>query len=335
MSGHLRPPSHATPMIRTLDYMQQRGRHPGRLIATMAVATLASTLSPATAPPPATAHAPADTSVDSSPSLTTPALPSPALTLPVDPDSAIQAIPHRYAGYESTFDVFVGPVDRSRPVGAMFYFDGDKADEALLSYNKPLFVAAMTQTAAAHNLVFIPVHTPLTYDLEGPEYLWWDIRDKGDFARDVAQQAVRMLHLDPRHLWFTAFSGGAEMVMSELLSHDRDWIKGGGAVVMGGGVAEYGVEPAGAATPDLRLLWVAGDMDGELEPLGDEWSAQLAARAGFQSYSDAGFRHLSFLTLPGQDHGYDIAGVVDMGMARVDPMPPHLSESTRNLAQTP
>lgn len=234
---------------------------------------------------------------------------------------AIRDVPHRYAGYQATFDIYIGALDRSRPVGALFYFDGDKADETLLSYNNPAFITAMTHAASTHNLVFIPVHTPVTYGLEGPEYVWWDIRDKGDYARDLAQRAIRLLGVDTHHLWFAGYSGGAEMVMSELLSHDRQWIQGGGAVVMGGGVAEYGVEPATNAAHTLRLLWTVGDRDGEPTPVAGQWSAQVAARSGFQAYSDAGFRYLSFLTLPEQGHAYDIASVVEMGLERMDPAP--------------
>lgn len=230
------------------------------------------------------------------------------------------AVPYESSGYSDVYDIYVGNVDRSRPIGALFYFTGDVDYESDAKYYDASFISEMTDFAATHNLAFIAVHTPSAPTDPLDYFNWWDTPAKGDFARDLVRSALASYQIDRNHVWLTGYSGGAEMVMSELMAHDVDWLSGGGAIVMGGGDAVSGVDvPQTDQIANLPLLWVVGEDDGEPIPDELDWSARFAATKGYQEYLQAGFTNAQIELLPDQDHSYDIAAVIETGLTQLDP----------------
>ena len=174
----------------------------------------------------------------------------------------------------------------------------------------------LTATASKYNLIVVIVHTPSRENDPLDFYNWWDTSAKGDYARDLVKNVIDQYHIDRSRIWLTAYSGGADMVMSELVAKNQNRFTNGGVVVMGGGNAEYGVEkPNNSDASNMPLLWVIGDEDGDDEPSEFDWSAKVAAYSGWKQYREAGFTNTDVIELPDQDHNYDIAAVIKLGLA--------------------
>ena len=135
--------------------------------------------------------------------------------------------------------------------GVLFYFDGDhlsRVGSRLLRRASPLR-AELAQVAADFNMLSVPVLSPGS--LREPHltdtgsyappltYNWWvRARSNGRMVRALIEEIALAYGVDMSRVWLAGYSGGAEFLSYELLSHDIDWIRGGGATFIGGGGAD-------------------------------------------------------------------------------------------------
>ena len=227
--------------------------------------------------------------------------------------------------------------------GVLFYFDGDhlsRVGSRLLRRTSPLR-AELAQVAAEFNMLSVPVLAPGS--LREPRvkdtgpyappltYNWWvRARSNGRMVRALIEEIALAYKVDMSRVWFAGYSGGAEFLSYELLSHDIDWIRGGGATFIGGGGADgvpARVREQAALNPSshehLLMSWHVGVLDGR-SPSGirrmatsaeGSWSARIAAQEGSALYEGLGSRTLLQVT-PGRGHtGYPIASLVGADLA--------------------
>lgn len=227
--------------------------------------------------------------------------------------------------------------------GVLFYFDGDhlsRAGSRLLRRASPLR-AELAQVAAEFNMLSVPVLSPGS--LREPHltdagsyappltYNWWvRARSNGRMVRALIEEIALAYGVDMSRVWLAGYSGGAEFLSYELLSHDIEWIRGGGATFIGGGGADgvpAQVRERAALNPSshehLLMSWHVGVLDGR-SPSGrrrmatsaeGSWSARIAVQEGSAFYEGLGARTLLQVT-PGRGHtGYPIASLVGADLA--------------------
>ena len=191
-----------------------------------------------------------------------------------------------------------------RAPGLLLYFDGDhisRAGSRLLRRT-----------------------SPLTYN-------WWvRARSNGRMVRALIEEISLAYGVDMSRVWLAGYSGGAEFLSYELLSHDIDWLHGGGATFIGGGGADgipARVRERAALSPSshehLLMSWHVGVLDGRspsarrrmATSTEGSWSARIAAQEGIAFYEGLGARTLLQVT-PGRGHtGYPIASLVGADLA--------------------
>lgn len=227
--------------------------------------------------------------------------------------------------------------------GVLFYFDGDhlsRVGSRLLRRDSPLRTE-LAQVAAEFNLLSVPVLSPGSLreprladgDSYAPPltYNWWvRARSNGRMVRALIEEIALAYKVDMSRVWLAGYSGGAEFLSYELLSHDIDWIRGGGATFIGGGGADgvpVRVRERAALNPSshahLLMSWHVGVLDGR-SPSGrwrmatsseGSWSARIAVQEGSAFYEGLGARTLLQVT-PGRGHtGYPIASLVGADLA--------------------
>ena len=227
--------------------------------------------------------------------------------------------------------------------GVLFYFDGDhlsRAGSRLLRRTSPLR-AELAQVAAEFNMLSVPVLAPGSLreprlkdtDSYAPPltYNWWvRARSNGRMVRALIEEIALAYKVDMSRVWLAGYSGGAEFLSYELLSHDIDWIRGGGATFIGGGGADgvpARVREQASLNPSshehLLMSWHVGVLDGR-SPSGrrrmatsaeGSWSARIAVQEGSAFYEGLGARTLLQVT-PGRGHtGYPIASLVGADLA--------------------
>lgn len=227
--------------------------------------------------------------------------------------------------------------------GVLFYFDGDhlsRVGSRLLRRTSPLR-AELAKVAAEFNMLSVPVLSPGS--LREPRltdagsyappltYNWWvRARSNGRMVRALIEEIALAYGVDMSRVWLAGYSGGAEFLSYELLSHDIDWIRGGGATFIGGGGADgvpERVRERAALNPSsherLLMSWHVGVLDGR-SPSGrrrmatsaeGSWSARIAVQEGSAFYEGLGARTLLQVT-PGRGHtGYPIASLVGADLA--------------------
>lgn len=233
--------------------------------------------------------------------------------------------------------------DSESAPGVLFYFDGDhlsRAGSRLLRRTSPLRTE-LAQVAAEFNMLSVPVLSPGSLreprlkdaDSYAPPltYNWWvRARSNGRMVRALIEEIALAYGVDMNRVWLAGYSGGAEFLSYELLSHDIDWIRGGGATFIGGGGADgvpARVRERAALNPSsherLLMSWHVGVLDGR-SPSGrrrmatsaeGSWSARIAVQEGSAFYEGLGARTLLQVT-PGRGHtGYPIASLVGADLA--------------------
>jgi hypothetical protein len=166
----------------------------------------------------------------------------------------------------------------------------------------------MAAEAAKKNMIMVPVITP---DKKGG-ITWWEDADRnGDYFRALAGTLIGKYKLDARRIWFHGYSGGAEFITYELLADRQDWIKGGGATIVGGG-GYTGMETAApAAVKKMKLHWICGSRDGRGGTSLKTWSALGSAKSAEKKYKSLGFTNTKMTILPGVTHyTYDMPKLI-------------------------
>ena len=227
--------------------------------------------------------------------------------------------------------------------GVLFYFDGDhlsRVGSRLLRRTSPLR-AELAQVAAEFNMLSVPVLSPGSLreprltdtDSYAPPltYNWWvRARSNGRMVRALIEEIALAYGVDTSRVWLAGYSGGAEFLSYELLSHDIDWLHGGGATFIGGGGADgipARVRERAALSPSshahLLMSWHVGVLDGRspsarrrmATSAEGSWSARIAAQEGIAFYEGLGARTALQVT-PGRGHtGYPIASLVGVDLA--------------------
>ena len=195
--------------------------------------------------------------------------------------------------------------------------------------------------AAEFNMLSVPVLSPGSLreprltdgDSYAPPltYNWWvRARSNGRMVRALIEEIALAYGVDTSRIWLAGYSGGAEFLSYELLSHDIEWIRGGGATFIGGGGADgvpVRVREQAALNPSshehLLMSWHVGVLDGRSPSARrrmatsseGSWSARIAVQEGSAFYESLGARTLLQVT-PGRGHtGYPIASLVGADLA--------------------
>lgn len=230
-------------------------------------------------------------------------------------------------GMQSSYHIYTDGIDRFKPVGVVFYFGGDywKTSETWVHNPGGSQLKAMAAQARKKNMILVVPISP-DKNASGDGITWWENIDKnGQYFRALKDSLIKNYGLDTTRVWLAGYSGGAEFITYEVLADQQNWIRGGGATIIGGGGAN-GVQTApNAAVRKMPLTWHAGSKDvvGDTNP--PEWSAKAAAAQGQKVYKNAGFGRAALHTLQGVDHyGYNQPALIGQDLKAV----PNVSGTT-------
>ena len=205
------------------------------------------------------------------------------------------------ASTTSQYHVYAEGVDFSKPVGVVFYFDGDywRNDQSKV-YDPSGELAQMAASAAAQNMLFVPVISPDTNRYDAG-VTWWENMDRnGEFFRSFASSFIAANGVDSSNVWTMGYSGGAEFITYELNTKPQTWRNGGGSIMVAGGGLDEGTPSA--ALKSQPMFWYANSNDGSGETYPQTWSARGAVEGGYNAYRNAGYTNASATVLNGSGH---------------------------------
>ena len=205
------------------------------------------------------------------------------------------------AGTTSQYHVYAEGVDFSKPVGVVFYFDGDywRNDQSKV-YDPSGELAQMAASAAAQNMLFVPVISPDTNRYDAGVTWWEDMERNGEFFRSFASSFIAANGVDSSNVWTMGYSGGAEFITYELNTKPQTWRNGGGSIMVAGGGLDEGTPSA--ALKSQPMFWYANSNDGTGETYPQTWSARGAVEGGYNAYRNAGYTNASATVLNGSGH---------------------------------
>lgn len=205
------------------------------------------------------------------------------------------------AGTTSQYHVYAEGVDFSKPVGVVFYFDGDywRNDQSKV-YDPSGELAQMAASAAAQNMLFVPVISPDTNRYDAGVSWWEDMERNGEFFRSFASSFIAANGVDSSNVWTMGYSGGAEFITYELNTKPQTWRNGGGSIMVAGGGLDEGTPSA--ALKSQPMFWYANSNDGSGETYPQTWSARGAVEGGYNAYRNAGYTNASATVLNGSGH---------------------------------
>ena len=215
------------------------------------------------------------------------------------------------AGTTSQYHVYAEGVDFSKPVGVVFYFDGDywRNDQSKV-YDPSGELAQMAASAAAQNMLFVPVISPDANRYDAGVTWWEDMERNGEFFRSFASSFIAANGVDSSNVWTMGYSGGAEFITYELTDHNTSWRNGGGSIMVAGGDSDGSVD-ADATTKASPMYWWVGakDTSGNTYPV--TWSARGAVESGYNAYLGAGFSDARVKLIDGfSHHDYDLPHIL-------------------------
>ena len=204
-------------------------------------------------------------------------------------------------GTTSQYHVYAEGVDFSKPVGVVFYFDGDywRNDQSKV-YDPSGELAEMAASAAAQNMLFVPVISPDTNRYDAGVSWWEDMERNGEFFRSFASSFIAANGVDSSNVWTMGYSGGAEFITYELNTKPQTWRNGGGSIMIAGGGLDEGTPSA--ALKSQPMFWYANSNDGTGETYPQTWSARGAVEGGYNAYRNAGYTNASATVLNGSGH---------------------------------
>lgn len=188
------------------------------------------------------------------------------------------------------------------PSGVLVHLHGDGAAEFALNGEggdggEPT-LTEIAQVAASRNMVLIAPRTP---DHRRGE-TWWRRLDRnlGWLNALVNDRVHDENGLDPGNVWWSGYSGGAEMLSYGILRSAPELVTGGAVLMAGGGAPEEMPDPdADPVTVPLR--WYVGDLDDGTRSI-DGFDALSAAAEGSAWHRAAGAESVELHTLPGVAH---------------------------------
>lgn len=221
-------------------------------------------------------------------------------------------------GLRSYYHVYADGINWSKPVGALYYFDGDHYDKRYSYVHNPTgkVMRAMAAEANRRNLLFIGVVSPDT-NRRVNGYTWWEnTYQNGQWLRGLGYSLNIGYKLDLKRIWMMGYSGGAEFITYELAARRQtSWMHNGGAIIIGGGGADTMYHRPSTGYKALRMNWFIGSKDvaGQTNP--PTWSAMNAAKEGYAFYRKQGFSNAKIHTLSGiGHHGYNMTSCIQTAL---------------------
>lgn len=130
----------------------------------------------------------------------------------------------------------------SRPTGALIHLHGDGAGE--FTNDTSTTLSSLAAAAAGHDLLFVAPRTP-----DGDSSTWWRrLSPNLSWLRALVDDEVRPRLAEGSRLWWSGYSGGAEMLSYGVLHRAPDLVTGG-ALMMGGGGAPGSSVPSAEPAP--------------------------------------------------------------------------------------
>ena len=219
-------------------------------------------------------------------------------------------------GTTSQYHVYAEGVDFSKPVGVVFYFDGDywRNDQSKV-YDSSGELAQMAASAAAQNMLFVPVISPDTNRYDAGVSWWEDMERNGEFFRSFASSFIAANGVDSSNVWTMGYSGGAEFITYELNTKPQTWRSGGGSIMVAGGGLDEGTPSA--ALKSQPMFWYANSNDGTGETYPQTWSARGAVEGGYDAYLAAGYTNASATVLNGSGHfDYNFSQILSNSLSK-------------------
>ena len=219
-------------------------------------------------------------------------------------------------GTTSQYHVYAEGVDFSKPVGVVFYFDGDywRNDQSKV-YDPSGELAEMAASAAAQNMLFVPVISPDTNRYDAGVSWWEDMERNGEFFRSFASSFIAANGVDSSNVWTMGYSGGAEFITYELNTKPQTWRNGGGSIMVAGGGLDEGTPSA--ALKSQPMFWYANSNDGTGETYPQTWSARGAVEGGYDAYLAAGYTNASATVLNGSGHfDYNFSQILSNSLSK-------------------
>ena len=220
------------------------------------------------------------------------------------------------ASTTSQYHVYAEGVDFSKPVGVVFYFDGDywRNDQSKV-YDPSGELAQMAASAAAQNMLFVPVISPDANRYDAGVTWWEDMERNGEFFRSFASSFIAANGLDSSNVWTMGYSGGAEFITYELNTKPQTWRNGGGSIMVAGGGLDEGTPSA--ALKSQPMFWYANSNDGSGETYPQTWSARGAVEGGYDAYLAAGYTNASATVLNGSGHfDYNFSQILSNSLSK-------------------
>lgn len=229
----------------------------------------------------------------------------------------------QYGG--SNYHVYANNIDWNRPVGVVYYLDGDYWYNHQSKVHNPSGnqdLLAMARVANERNMLFVPVISP-DKNAGGDGITWWQNLDgNGDWFRGFATWFQSSHSLDRNNVWVMGYSGGAEMIGFEL-NADRQttWRTGGGSVLVGGGNSNGMQTTPTQAFTALPMDRYVGERDGVGVSWPLDWSALGAARSGQSVYARAGFSVTRLTYVSGDHYSYQFAQLLEQSLDKAQARP--------------
>lgn len=191
------------------------------------------------------------------------------------------------------------------PRGVLIHLHGDGAGEFGLPGDgdpdeddtEPT-LGELAQVAGSRNMVLIAPRTP---DHRRGE-TWWRRLDRNvDWLTALVADRVRAdSELDDENVWWSGYSGGAEMLSYGILRSVPGLVTGGAVMMAGGGAPDEDPGSSGD-TLTVPLRWYVGDLDDGTRSA-DGFDALSAAREGAAWYRRSGADGAEIQILPGVAH---------------------------------
>ncbi|MEJ6550668.1 hypothetical protein PQI66_14060 [Corynebacterium sp. USCH3] len=210
----------------------------------------------------------------------------------------------RYHGRSSqvyTYACEHSAAESATPRGVLVHLHGDGAGEFDTTATDPT-LGELAQVAASRDMVLVAPRTPDRHRGQ----TWWRALDRNvTWLTALVTDLLAEGHaggrpLDDGDVWWSGYSGGAEMLSYGILRSAPDLVSGGAVMMAGGGAPdEFPVGAAGALTAPVR--WSVGDRDDGTRS-SDGFDALGAARDGSVWYRRHSAANVELEVLPGVAH---------------------------------
>lgn len=205
--------------------------------------------------------------------------------------------------------------------GTLFYFDGDGTTNYHYPevpadvHHKPGVgnghVQRMNEQAAAHGMDLIFIEHP---DGKNGGRSWW--AGMTDAVVDEYAVAVQELILDSRSnaVQLVGYSGGSEFLVRHLLLNGNGWLpkKSAAAMIGGGGLADYPLQPPTPRMNNMPYRWLVGEHDVEGAAKPESWSALRVSMKAQAAFEARGYHKAEVVVIPETNHiNYKFKDLVD------------------------